>query len=162
MNLKKLTVAGVFCGVLAVLSQFALPLPGGVPLTLQTFGVALCGFCLGWRYGGATVAVYLLLGAVGLPVYSSFGGGIGWLLGPSGGFLWGFLPLAVACGSKNRPIALGGLAACHLLGVIQLAAVTGNSLWQAFLVGSLPYLLKDVLTVLAARWLAGRLPQKFF
>ncbi|MBQ8894436.1 MAG: biotin transporter BioY [Clostridia bacterium] len=162
MKLRKITAAAVFCALLAVLSQIVLPLPGGVPLTLQTFAVALCGFCLGQKNGLLAVGAYLLLGGVGLPLFSSFGGGIGWLLGPTGGFLWGFLPLIFCCGLRKYPIAFGGLAACHLLGLIQFALVTGNSLWQAFLVASLPYLAKDALSLVAARWLAKRLPRKFF
>ena len=162
MNVRKLTAAGVFCGVLAVIAQLILPLPSGVPLTLQTFAVALCGFCLGWKYGLATVGVYLLLGGAGLPVFSSFGGGIGWLLGPSGGYLWGFLPLVWGCGSKKMPLAFAGLAVCHAMGAVQLSLVAGHSLVQAFLVGSLPYLLKDAVSVWGAYRLAKKIPKKFF
>lgn len=168
MKLRKMTAAALLCAVIAVLAQITIPLPGGVPITLQTFAIALCGCCLGWKWGLVTVGIYLLLGGCGLPVFSSFGGGVGWLLGPTGGFLWGFLPLAFCCGLriKNQWTALGvsliGLAACHLPGVIQFSVVTGNSLWQAFLIASLPYLLKDVVSVWLARWLSKRLPHRLF
>lgn len=158
----KLCVAGMFCAFLVVFAQIVLPLPAGIPLTGQTLGVALCGFFLGWKWGAAVVAVYLLLGAVGLPVFSGFSGGVGWLLGPTGGYLWGFIPLAIACGAQRWPVAFGGLAVCHLMGMVQFAWVTDQSLWYAFLVGSLPYLLKDVLSVLGARWFEKRIPTNFF
>ncbi len=163
MKPRKLTAVAVFCALIALLAQLILPLPAGVPLTLQTLGIALCGYCLGWRYGLATVALYLLMGGCGLPVFSGFGGGLGWLLGPTGGFLWGFLPLVFCCGLRPKG-ALGflGLALCHLLGVVQFSLVTDNSLWQAFLLASLPYLLKDIAVLLLAKWCSLRLPQRFF
>lgn len=167
MKLRKMTAAAVFCAILAVLSQIAIPLPAGVPVTLQLFGVALCGCCLGWQGGLVAVGVYLLLGGCGLPVFSAFGSGLGWLLGPTGGFLWGFLPLAVCCGLRVKkpwqPLLSGaGLAVCHLMGVVQFAVVTGNSMAGAFVIASLPYLVKDILLVLFARWLAKKLPKGFF
>lgn len=166
MRLRKMTAAALFCAVIAVLAQLVLPLPGGVPVTLQTFAVALCGYCLGWQGGLIAVGGYLLLGGCGLPVFSSFGGGMGWLLGPTGGFLWGFLLLALFCGLRQGRAAFGmgliGLAACHLLGIAWFSAVSGNGLWQAFLIASLPYLLKDIASLWLARWLSKRLPHKLF
>lgn len=165
MKLRKMTAAAVFCAVLAVLSQIVIPLPAGVPVTLQTFGVALCGCCLGWQGGLVAMGVYLLLGGCGLPVFSAFGSGLGWLMGPTGGFLWGFLPLALCCGLRARtpwqPLLSGvGLAACHLIGTVQFAVVTGNLVVQAFVVASLPYLGKDIVFVLFARWLAKKITTK--
>lgn len=162
MRLRKMAAAGVFCALLAVVSQLVIPLPAGIPLTFQVLAVALCGCCLGWKWGTVSVLVYLLLGGVGLPLFSGFGGGIGWLLGPTGGFLWGFLPLVLGCGFRKYPIAFGGLAVCHLMGVAQLSWVNGISMWQAALVGSFPYLWKDVLLVWAAFLIAKRIPRKFF
>ena len=130
-TVQKTVMTGVMAAVLAVLSQISIPLPGGVPLTLQTFAVALCGYLLGPALGSAAAAVYLALGASGLPAFAGFSGGIGCFLGPTGGFLWGFLPFALLCGlgikSEKKPLALAlgavGLASCHLAGVLQFAAV---------------------------------------
>lgn len=162
MKLRRLTASAVFCAVVALLAQMIFPLPAGVPITLQTLGVALAGFCLGWKGGLVTTAVYLALGACGLPVFSGFGAGIGWLLGPTGGYLFGFLLLALFCGMKRMGWSFLGLALCHLWGVLQFSLVTENSLWQAFLLGSLPYLLKDAVCVVLAKWLSGRLQRHFF
>lgn len=162
MKARRMASAGVFCALLAVISQVVIPLPAGVPLSFQVFAVSLCGCCLGWKWGAVSVAVYLLLGGVGLPLFSSFGGGIGWLLGPTGGFLWGFLPLVLGCGTQKYRYAFGGLAVCHLLGIFWLAQVQQITPWQAAVAGSLPYCGKDVLLVWAAFWTAKRIPQKFF
>ncbi len=157
-NVQKTVLTGVMAAVLAVLSLVSIPLPSGVPVTLQTFAVALCGFLLGPIMGMAAVAVYLVMGAVGLPVLAGMAGGFGHFLGMTGGFLWGFLPMALLCGfgawaGKKFlvvPLSLAGLAACHLLGAVQFAAVASMPLWAAFLTASAPYLIKDVISVILA------------
>lgn len=162
-DVRRAVAAAVFAALLAVLSQVSIPLPTGVPLTLQTFAVALCGFVLGPSLGAAATGVYLALGAVGVPVFSGFTGGVGSFAGMTGGFLWGFLPMAALCGLGARrggrlsALALGGLGLglCHLCGAAQFAAVTGRSLWEAFLLASAPYLVKDALSA-ALAWVAGR------
>ena len=89
MSAKDMAFTGMFAAVIAVLSQIAIPLPSGVPVTLQTFAVALAGYTLGMKLGGLSAIVYVLIGAVGVPVFSGFKGGLGSLTGPTGGFIWG-------------------------------------------------------------------------
>ena len=151
-------MTGVFAAMLAVLSQISFPLPSGIPVTLQTFAVALCGFVLGPRLGLLSVVVYLAIGAVGVPVFAGFSGGVGAFAGLAGGYLWGFLFMAFLAGlgthRKHRAsaIALGiaGLGVCHLCGAVQFALLSAISPWQAFLLASAPYLLKDVVSAAAA------------
>ena len=76
-KVQKMVMVAVFAAVMAVLSQISIPLPTGVPVTLQTFAVALCGYTLGVSMGGTALAVYLAIGAVGVPVFAGFGGGVG-------------------------------------------------------------------------------------
>ncbi len=157
-NVQKTVLTGVMAAILAALSLVSIPLPSGVPVTLQTFAVALCGFLLGPAMGTAAVAVYLIMGAVGLPVLAGMVGGLGHFLGVTGGFLWGFLPMALLCGlgawaGKKLlviPLSLAGLAACHLLGLAQFTVVAAMPVWQAFMVASAPYLIKDVISVILA------------
>ena len=157
-RLHRMVVAGVFAALLAVLSQISIPLPTGIPVTLQTFAVALCGFALGPGLGAAAVGVYLALGAVGIPVFAGFSGGVGSFVGMTGGYLWAFLPLAFLCGlgarQKNRALALTvgflGLVICHLCGSFQFALVSAVSPWNAFLLASAPYLLKDAASLVVA------------
>ncbi|MBQ8515196.1 MAG: biotin transporter BioY [Ruminococcus sp.] len=161
-NTRNITKTALFTAVLCVSSLLSIPLPSGMPLTLQTFAVALAGFVLGWREAAASVGVYLTLGAVGLPVFSGFSSGFARLFGLTGGYLWGFLFLAAACGAVPRTkrllsigTALLGLALCHLLGTAQFALVSGASPAAAFLMASAPYMIKDVLSVLGAFLLAA-------
>ena len=160
-SVQKCVLCGVLAALLAVLSQVSVPLPIGVPVTLQTFAVALCGYVLGPAMGTAAVGVYLALGAVGLPVFAGFSGGFGAFLGMTGGFLWGFLPMALLCGlglrgGKAIAIALGtvGLAACHLCGCVQFTLVASMPFPQAFLTASAPFLIKDVVSVALAYFAA--------
>lgn len=161
-NTKNLVLAAMFTAVTAILSQTAIPIPGGVPLTLQTFAVALCGYVLGVKWGLASISAYVLLGAVGVPVFSGFKGGIGTLFGTTGGFIFGFIIFALLCGLSHRfknrilsvLIGIGGMLVCHLCGVIQFSIVYGSNFINSFLLVSLPYLLKDALSVIAAYFLS--------
>lgn len=161
--LRKMIDAAVFCAVISACAQLILPMPAGVPITLQTLAVALCGYCLKWKYGLAAVGTYLLLGGIGLPVFSGFGGGFGWLLGPSGGFLFGFLLLAIGCGlpyQKRWISVLGGMGAvvlCHLLGVVWYSYVTDLNFGSAILTASVPYLWKDLLCIWLAELIANKI-----
>ncbi len=155
---RKMVLTGVLAALLAVLSQISIPLPSGVPITLQTFAAALCGYVLGPKLGTLSVAVYLALGAVGLPVFAGFSGGVGVFAGMTGGYLWGFLPMALLCGLGAKtgkrlaaiPMGIGGMALCHLCGTLQFALVMEVSPWTAFLTASAPYLVKDVISVALA------------
>lgn len=155
---QKVVMTGVCAALLAVLSQVSIPLPTGVPVTLQTFAVALCGYILGPGLGSLSVLVYLAIGAVGLPVFAGFSGGVGAFLGMSGGFMWGFFALSALCGLGLRfpnrilSIALGaaGLLICHVCGVAQFAFLTSSAFWQSALEVSVPFLLKDLISVALA------------
>ena len=105
---------------------------------------------LAWKLGTASVLVYILLGAVGVPVFAGFTGGAQALVNYTGGFIWGFLGMALLCGigvqmkNKIAGILLGtaGLAVCHLFGTIQFMVVMKMGLVESFLLASAPYLIK--------------------
>lgn len=157
-SIQKVVMAGMLAAVMAVMSQIQVPLPSGVPVTMQTFAMALAGYVLGWKYGLASTAIYILLGAVGVPVFAGFSGGLSFAVSPAGGYIWGFLPMVALCGlgyeKRNIPalvsLSVAGLAACHILGVIQLGIVTGLGPLAAFMAGSAPYLVKDLVSLAAA------------
>ena len=161
-NAKKRTLrlitAALFTAITAVLSQTAIPTPFDVPLTLQTFAVALCGYVLGL----ASTAAYILLGTVGVPVFSGFRGGVQVLFGATGGFIFGFLFLTGLCGVgvliKNKYLKIlpgfAGLAICHIWGSLQYALIYKMKFVPAFLLVSAPYLIKDIISVAAAFLLA--------
>jgi len=95
---RELAVVGGAVLLLALLAQVAIPLPGGVPITGQTFGVLLIGGSLGFRRGVAAVALYIVAGAGGLPFFAAGGAGLAVLRGATAGYLIGFLVAAGATG----------------------------------------------------------------
>jgi len=158
-KIQNLALSGVFVVIIAVLSQIAIPIPTlGVPLTLQTFAVAFCGYFLALYYGVLSVFVYILIGLIGVPVFANFGVGVATLFGFSGGFIFGFLPLCFFCSlsryfkNEFNKIIFGiiGLLICHFFGVLQFSFITKSGMIHSFLVVSLPYIIKDVLSVIIA------------
>jgi biotin transport system substrate-specific component len=139
-----------------------------VPVTLQSFAVAALAGAFGWRIGTATVIAYLLEGAAGLPVFAT-GGGIGYLLGPTGGFLLGFVVMAFVIGRAADMGASGkvgmlflamliGDAALFVLGFLWLATLGAGASWldpanvigSAFAKAVQPFLIWDALKMLFA------------
>ena len=90
-----LTLAG--SALIALCAQVSIPFYP-VPVTMQTFAVILIGLTYGWRLGGITVALYLIEGSIGLPVFAGGKGGMIVMMGPTAGYLYGFFLAAVACG----------------------------------------------------------------
>ena len=97
----------LFCAIICILSQISIPTPFGVPVTLQILAISLCGYILGYKNALKTVAVYILLGMLGLPVFANFKGGIPALLGPTGGFVAGFVFVAFFCGLNKKHKIIG-------------------------------------------------------
>ena len=158
---KKMVTIALSVAILCIVSPLAIPMPSGVPVTLQTFVIALSGAFLYAKWGTISVGIYILIGAIGVPVFSSYGSGFAKLFGMTGGFIWGFLFLAFFCGiqikTKKKWLTLSlrflsgilGLIFCHLLGIIWFSVVTeGFFIASAFLV-SIPYLAKDIISVIA-------------
>ena len=151
-------LAGAF--LVALGAQAAVPIPGTpVPVTFQVPAVLIVGGLLGPRLGAASMVLYLMLGAAGLPVFAPTGvPGFARLIGPTGGYLLAY-PLAaavvgvvVANGRAWGRLAvamLAGLAVIHVGGVAQLAILTGD-VSTAIALGSLPFLLLDVVKLVIA------------
>lgn len=156
MHLRQLTLIALFPALLALLAQVSIPLPfSPVPVTGQVVGIFLAAVLLGGRGAFLAVLAYLLLGAAGAPVFALGRGGLAVLLGPTGGYLLGFLPGAYLGGrileGQARPGSLrtaAAMALCllctYLPGTIQLSLVMGLTLPQALLAGALPYLPLDL------------------
>ncbi len=145
-----------------------------VPVTLQSFAVAGLAAAFGWRIGVATVALYLFQGAMGLPVFAT-GGGLPYLMGPTGGFLLGFLAMAAIIGyaadkgASSKPLALFGAmlvgeAVLLALGFVWLLTLSGQAGWidqsnvvaSAFAKAVQPFIIWDVLKMaLAALTVTG-------
>ena len=90
LNVRKMVLSSLFAALITVCAWICIPVPP-IAVTLQTFGVLMALGILGGKWGTVSIALYLGLGFVGLPVFAGFGSGMSVLVGPSAGFLWGFL-----------------------------------------------------------------------
>jgi biotin transport system substrate-specific component len=151
---------------LALASQVAVPIPGTpVPITLQPLVVVLAGLWLGPAAGAASMALYLAVGAMGLPVFSPFGApGLARFAGPTGGYLLAYPLAAFVAGALSRRApslfgrwlaALAGVAVLLLGGLAQLAIITG-SVGQALALGIHPFLPLDAVKALVAALLVPK------
>ncbi|CAK7008625.1 MAG: Biotin transporter BioY [Desulfovibrio sp.] len=141
-----------------------------VPITLQTMFVLLAGFILGPRGGAFAMILYMVAGILGLPVFAGGKAGLAVFMGPTGGFLLGFIPAAICCGfAKSDPVkpfmvlllyAALGTAITLFLGTVQLSAVLKISVYKALAVGTFPFLPGAVIKCVGAafiyRFLATR------
>ena len=167
-KLAEVALSALFVAIICVLAQIIIPTPWGVPFTLQIFAVCLCGYLLGVKIAVSSVGAYILLGLIGLPVFSGFKGGIHSLLGITGGFIFGFLAVAFFCGvAKNVKqkylkilFSAVGIILCHIIGVLQLSLVSKAGFFESFVTASLPFILKDILLIFAAYFVAKILEKR--
>ena len=158
---KQMVLIALMTAVTCVLGPLSIPLPfSPVPISLTNFAIFLAIFVLGMKSGTISFIIYLLLGAVGVPVFSSFRGGFQVLAGPTGGYLIGFIFLALIMGfaldhfdRKLVPTIIGmiiGMAICYIFGTAWLAGQLGMSFVAALGVGVIPYLPGDTAKIIIA------------
>ena len=162
---QRLTLSALLCALCAVLSPIQIPIPP-IPLSLSLMGVHLCGALLGRSWGAAAVGCYVALGAVGVPVYAGFSGGISVLLGPTGGFLFGYILCAWMVGALIQQFGFtrkclilsmaAGTIACYALGTAWFSLVSGTNLAGSLSACVLPFIPGDTLKVLLAALLCMR------
>ena len=148
MTIRDISKIGLFVALMAVMSQIAIPLPWGVPLTMQTAAMIFAGISLGAKNGTMAAVVYVLLGAAGAPVFANFGGGFGRIIGPAGGFILTFPLLALSAGiaikRQNIPWTafwlVLGTSVNLVAGLWQFIFVTGSPLADSLEMAILPFL----------------------
>ena len=161
MNLTMMTRAALMAAVTAVAAQIVVPFVP-IPFTMQVFAVVLAGLLLGPRYGALAMGIYLLVGAVGVPVFNGFKGGLGHLLGPTGGYLVSY-PLAAAIAGLAAYAAVnavrwqalvvsflagtGALVVIYALGMTWLMIVAQLPFVVALAQGVLPFVAFDLIKV---------------
>lgn len=153
MAIKKFSVIdlcsiGIFTTIIIICAQFSIPMPSGVPMTLQTFAIPLAGIVLGAKNGTYSTLVYVLLGTLGAPVFAGFTGGLGIVFGPTGGFILSFPIIALAAGTgeakhNNNWLVLGIVAGAvfnYICGMLFFSLVMSSNLQTAFVTCVLPYI----------------------
>ena len=165
MNAREVSRCAVSVALLAVAASVTIPI-GPVPFTLQTMVLAMLPVAVGGRSALVSVGAYLLLGGLGLPVFSGLSGGVGHLLGPTGGYLWGFFVGTALChlarevaplpeAARDALGALSTLCVSYAVGTAQLSLVMGVSPAAALGMAVFPFVLPD-LVKLCVGIMAGR------
>lgn len=170
LAVRNLTINALMLAFLVLCSQIVIPLPGSIPITLQTLAVAIIAYTLRQRDSIIVILAYLVLGFLGLPFFAGFTGGPAKLFTASAGYLIGFIPMLILLGlsarvyPKNKILAILlsilGLATCHVLGVFWLSDVAKIGIAEAFAMGSLPFLLKDIVSLIVAFLISMQLKKK--
>ena len=158
MKTVDMAYIALFAVVLSICSWITIP--GIVPYTMQTFGVFIAVGVLGGKRGTLAVLIYLLLGAMGLPVFSGFAGGIGYLLGATGGYILGFAFAAlvmwwmeILIGRRKWGLLISfavGLVVCYLFGTlwflwVYYGRIDSAGAWTALTVCVFPYVIPDLI-----------------
>lgn len=158
-NVREMALIAVMAAVTCVLGPLSVPI-GVVPISFTNLAVYLAIYVLGCKRGTISYIVYLLIGLVGVPVFSSFTGGVGKLFGPTGGYLIGFILMALICGwfidkfdCKLVPSFVGmvlGTIVCYVFGTVWLAYQAGMSFYAALAAGVLPFIIGDLVKMVIA------------
>lgn len=156
----QMTLVGLMAAVTCILAPMSIPLPGGVPISLTNFVIYLTVFLLGWKKGTLSYCIYLLIGLVGLPVFSGFSGGIGKLAGPTGGYLIGFIFMAAISGyfieafpGKIYMSIMGmvlGTVVDYICGTVWFMMQTQMTLGATLATCVFPFLIGDALKIVIA------------
>lgn len=159
MKLRFIIVVALLAALICVLAPWTVPV-SPVPITLATFAVYLAGAVGGKKRSALAAAVYVLLGACGVPVFAGFSGGFQALVGPTGGFLIGYIPCAFITGvfadkygEKKWGMPVGmvlGTVLLYALGVAMFMLQTKSDISKALLACAVPFLLGDALKIVVA------------
>lgn len=158
-NVYHLAMAAVMAAVIAAVSPFAIPV-GPISITLCTLALYFSPYILGWKGASLATLVYILLGMVGMPVFSKFQAGLGVLMGPTGGYILGYIPMVVLAGlairlaSESRALQFLGMAAAtavlYIFGTVWFCLLSGNDLAYAARWCVLPFIPFDLIKILLA------------
>lgn len=167
MKAKQLTTMALFAALTALCAQLVIPIPfSPTPLSLSLVAVFLCGAVQPKRYGALSQVVYLLIGAVGVPVFSAFGAGLGKLFGPTGGYLLAYPVMAFVIGWMMERRAgqsfwstvlamAAALGVCYVMGAGWMAVSLHMPLGKAVVAGALVFLPVDAIKIVLCAHLAG-------
>ena len=149
----------MFAALTAVTSQISIPIQP-VPINLATLSVFIAGAVLGAKSGALSQAVYVLLGAVGLPVFAGFSGGAHVIVGPTGGYILGYIAAAWLVGILSEKLGrrvlplvismISGLALCYLMGTAWFVFVTKTGTWASLTLCVFPFLIGDIAKIAVA------------
>lgn len=169
-NTKTLTLIGVMTAVICIMGPLSIQLPvSPVPISLGTLAIYFVIYVLGMKKGTISCCIYLLIGFIGIPVFTGFTSGPAKLLGPTGGYLVGYIFMALICGfvvdKTNNIFAcfsgiLLGTAVLYLFGTVWLAYQADMTFMAALAAGVLPFILGDLAKIVIAMIVGGQIKKR--
>ena len=158
MKIQDMTHIALAAALIAIMAQISIPMPAGVPMTLQTLAVPVVGIILGDKKGALSCLIYLFIGAAGLPVFSGFKGGIGVVLGVTGGFIISFPLMAWLAGYGQKKGGYGwiytgiilGTLVNYLVGMAWFVVTAGSTWIAAFTACVLPFIPTTIIKIILA------------
>lgn len=166
MRTRNMVLVALFAAIICIASPFSIPV-GAIPISLATLAIYLASSILGAKKASMAVLIYILIGIIGLPVFSGFQGGIGKVLGVTGGYIIGYIPCAYISGaiidrySNNRaayPAALIiGTFVLYTFGTAWYMVQSGNGIVQSLLACVIPFLLGDAVKIVSASLMGYKL-----
>lgn len=164
-----LVMTAVMAALIAAVSPFAI-MVGPIPLSFCTLMLYIAPYILGWRRGAAATLVFILLGMVGIPVFTNLEGGLGKVLGPTGGYIAGYIPLVILTGlavrafPKSRILQFLGMltatAVLYVLGTAWFCVQSGSGLQRALALCVLPFIPGDLIKMIVAMILGPELRER--
>lgn len=165
-KVKNMLYCSTFACIVSLLAQIKLDLPGIIPLTLQTLGIYLIGCTLKPKMAFIATMVYILMGSVGLPVFTGFRGGLSSLLGPTGGYIFSFpitsLIISLIINNKDtdfRKISamMIGTIICYFIGTIWFVYITNNNIMAALAMCVFPFIPGDIIKMITALIISSKI-----
>ena len=169
LQIQDLVLTALFASLTAIGASIHVPLPfTAIPITLQTLFVYIAGVLLGSRLGALSQSLYVLMGIVGLPVFAGWRSGFEVLIGPTGGYILGFIPGSYVIGKladlKTRPsfhwlllCMTAGTLVIYLLGILQITFVLRIGFREAMVVGVFPFIVGDLVKTIIAAFIVNHI-----
>ena len=159
MNIRKTVTVGILAAIICVFAPFSVP-AGAIPISLSTFAIYIVSCSVSKNYSLPAVALYILIGTLGIPVFSSFSGGIHCITGYTGGYIIGYIPCAFIIGlltdnfENNKiiyPVSMtAGTIICYFFGTLWYMHLAKCSFSQAVTVCILPFIIGDIIKIISA------------
>ena len=159
ISVQDICSIAIMTAITVVMAQISIPMPMGVPMTMQTFAITLAGVILGSKKGGLSILVYVLLGAIGVPVFAGFSGGVQNLIGPTGGFIISFPIMAyvIGLGVEHRKkkgmfvlMLILGTVLNYVIGVAMFCIIMNSSVMTGITACVLPFIPTAIIKAVVA------------
>ena len=159
ISVQDICSIAIMTAITVVMAQISIPMPMGVPMTMQTFAITLAGVILGSKKGGLSILVYVLLAAIGVPVFAGFSGGVQNLIGPTGGFIISFPIMAyvIGLGVEHRKkkgmfvlMLILGTVLNYVIGVAMFCIIMNSSVMTGITACVLPFIPTAIIKAVVA------------